>query len=52
MEPELANYYQQAVLKGDILVAVDLRDTQRRRLDQAAEILAASGAKPISLPEG
>jgi hypothetical protein len=52
MERELANYYQQAVLNGDILVAVDQPDAEGGRLEQAAEILSASGAKPLSLPEG
>ena len=52
VERELANYYQQAVLEGDILVAVDQQDAGESRLEQAAEILSASGARPLSLPEG
>jgi hypothetical protein len=52
VERELANYYQQAVLDGDILVAVDQQDAGEARLEQAAQILSASGAKPLSLPEG
>lgn len=52
MEKELANYYQQAVLDGDILVAVDGHETNLARLDRAAEILSASGAKPLALREG
>jgi hypothetical protein len=52
MERELANYYQQAVLDGDILVAVDQHDASQARLEQASEILSASGAKPLSLREG
>jgi outer membrane lipoprotein SlyB len=52
VERELANFYQQAVLDGDILVAVDQRDAGEARLEQVAEILSASGARPLSLPEG
>ena len=52
VERELANFYQQAVLDGDILVAVDQQDAGEPRLEQAAEILSASGARPLSLPEG
>jgi hypothetical protein len=52
VEKELANYYQQAVLDGDILVAVDEQDSNQSRLEQAADILSASGAKPLSLREG
>jgi hypothetical protein len=52
VERELANYYQRAVLNGDILVAVDQQDPGGARLEQAAEILSGSGARPLSLPEG
>ena len=52
IERELANYYQQAVVNGDILVAVDQHDATEARLEQAAGILSAGGAKPLSLPEG
>lgn len=53
LEKEIANYYQQAVLEGFILVAVQALGPQSpQRLRQAAGILANSGATPIELPEG
>jgi hypothetical protein len=50
VEKELANFYQQAVLEGRILVAVE--DTNEAALSKAAEVLAAAGAKPLPLREG
>jgi hypothetical protein len=54
VERELANFYQQAVLDGQILVAAepDHRARVGPNLDAAAHILADAGAKPINLPEG
>jgi hypothetical protein len=52
VEKELANYYQQAVIEGDILVAVDPRDDSPERLELASRILCNAGAKPLKLPEG
>jgi len=53
VEKELANYYQQAVVQGQILVAAEDHSPNRpARLAQAAEVLAESGAKPLPLPEG
>lgn len=54
VERELANFYQQAVLEGQILVAAeqDQHDRVGPNLDVAARILADAGAKPINLPEG
>jgi phosphoheptose isomerase len=53
LEKEIANYYQQAVLEGLILVAIEAQGEDReQRLSQAADIFAAAGAKPIRLPEG
>jgi len=53
VEKELANFYQQAVIEGQILVAAEAKTTQTRpSLSDAARILAESGAKPINLPEG
>jgi hypothetical protein len=52
VEKELANYYQQAVIDGDILIAVDPRDDSPARLQTASRILCDSGAKPLKLPEG
>ena len=53
VERELANFYDQAVAKGNILVAIDLHESpQASRLSEAARILAEEGAEPMSLPEG
>ena len=53
VEKELANYYQQAVVQGQILVAAEDHTPNRpARLARAAEVLAESGAKPLQLPEG
>ncbi len=53
VEKELANYYQQAVVEGQILVAAeDEGPDHEARLANAASILAAAGAKPLALPEG
>jgi hypothetical protein len=53
VEKELANYYQQAVVQGQILVAAeDHGPNHVERLAEAARILAGDGAKPLPLPEG
>ncbi|MEX2308928.1 MAG: hypothetical protein WD738_15110 [Pirellulales bacterium] len=53
MEKEIANFYQQAVLDGRILVAAeDTRPDNRRSLATAAHVLAEAGAKPLPLREG
>lgn len=53
IEKELANFYQQAVMDGQILVAAeDHGPNHRTSLDRAAKILAESGAKPVPLSEG
>jgi hypothetical protein len=56
VEKELANYYQQAVIDGDILVAVEVDEeasaSPNRDLARASQILADAGAKPLKLPEG
>jgi hypothetical protein len=53
VEKELANYYQQAVLEGQLLVAAeDTGPNQRQMLAKAARILAAAGAEPLPLQEG
>lgn len=53
VEKELANFYDQEVQRGNLLVAVEdeSRDA-RRRLQQAEEILAAAGAQPMPMREG
>jgi hypothetical protein len=51
IERELANFYQQSVLGGEILIAADVgMSPQRRR--QAASIITECGAKPLDLPKG
>jgi hypothetical protein len=53
IEKELANYYQQAVMEGLILVAAEDQGTNHEAsLERAAKILANAGAKPVPLPEG
>jgi hypothetical protein len=57
VEKELANYYQQAVMEGQILVAAEelsdgTQKNDRPTLGDAARILAEAGAKPLTLPEG
>jgi hypothetical protein len=53
VEKELANFYQQAVVSGQILVAAeDHGPNRQRRLMEAAEILAEAGAQPLPLQEG
>jgi hypothetical protein len=56
VEKELANYYQQAVIEGDILVAVEVDEDSsavpRRDLAAASQVLCAAGAKPLKLREG
>jgi hypothetical protein len=53
IEKELANYYQQAVMDGHILVAADDHSVDNRTaLARAAQIFADAGALPIELPEG
>jgi len=52
VEKELANFYDQAVAGGRILVAAEEADPQRRaNLDVAARILASHGVEPMPLPE-
>ncbi|HVX62672.1 MAG TPA: hypothetical protein VHC19_18780 [Pirellulales bacterium] len=53
VEKELADYYDQAVQRGKILVAAeDHSEAQRQRLAKAATILAECGSEPVALPEG
>ncbi|MFN0242200.1 MAG: hypothetical protein ACKVWV_04845 [Planctomycetota bacterium] len=52
-EREVADFYDQAVQKGKVLVAVeDKSDQSDERLARAEEILASAGAEPIALTEG
>src|SRR5262245_40098565 len=53
LEKEVANYYDQAVKRGDILVGVEYEgDDAPKRLEEAARVLAEAGAEPVPLPEG
>jgi hypothetical protein len=53
VEKELANFYQQAVLNGQILVAAENHGPNSdSELARAAEILADAGAQPLAMPEG
>lgn len=52
VEKELADYYDQAVSQGRILVAAEEKDPQRAfMLDRAAEILSRRGVEPMPLAE-
>ena len=48
-EKELADYYDQAITHGRILVAVEPQDPSRR--DAADEILGSVGTTPAALPK-
>jgi hypothetical protein len=53
MEKEAANYYDQAVEQGKLLVTVEQDDSQAEpSLAQAEAILAEAGAEPLPLGEG
>lgn len=53
VERELADYYQQAVVEGRILVAAEREeDKSQPTLAQAAKALAEAGAEPLPLREG
>jgi hypothetical protein len=50
---ELTDYYDQAVQRGKILVAVEIEDPkQAPRLAKAERILAAAGTDPVALTAG
>jgi hypothetical protein len=53
LEPEMANFYDQAVQKGNILVGVECSgDHQQERLANAERIMAGAGAETLSLARG
>jgi hypothetical protein len=53
VEKELANFYQQAVLSGQILVAAEDHGPDRQQtLAEAARFLTGAGAQPLAMPEG
>lgn len=52
-DKELANFYNQAVVGGNLVVAAeDHSDDADSRLATASKILADAGAEPLGLPEG
>ena len=52
LEKESADYYDQAVASGKILVSVEPQDTAKSRLADASQALEDAGAHPIKLLEG
>jgi hypothetical protein len=52
MEKEAADYYDQAVQRGKLLVAVEEREAGIPTLADAERILANAGAEPLPLTEG
>ncbi len=52
IEKEAANFYDQAVVRGMILVAVETATSEAHRLQEAERIFELSGAEPVALPEG
>jgi hypothetical protein len=52
-EREVANFYDQALRRGQILVAGEIEpEGDRARLARAEEVFAQAGAHPVKLPEG
>lgn len=52
LEPEIADYYDQALRDGQVLVAVERSEQAAPSLERADELLRAAGAKPIELEQG
>ena len=53
MEPEVANFYDQALTKGQILVSVEAPGPgEGHRLDEAEDIMARLGAETVPLRHG
>lgn len=50
VEKELADYYDQAVTEGNLLVAVEHHDPEMLAI--AERIFADAGSRPLELPEG
>ncbi len=52
LEPAIADYYDQAVRRGQVLVAVDApEDGSTFEIEKAERILADAGASPVSIPK-
>ena len=52
VEDELANFYDQAVQKGKILVAVEVEKDESEKLATADRIISENGAELLPLREG
>ena len=53
LEPEIADYYDQSIRDGKVLVAVDLASEEDEPSARTAErVLREAGADPVGLPEG
>lgn len=53
LQKEIADYYEQSLELGQILVAVEVHGSNaEQRLDRAAAILRGEGTQPVPLPEG
>ena len=52
VEKETADYYDQAVQEGKILVAVEVEEGEVEKLRLAEQIIADEGAEPLPLREG
>jgi hypothetical protein len=52
VEKEIANFYDQEVQKGKILVAVEVEENHPAKLATADQIIAEGGAEPLPLREG
>lgn len=48
-DPETADYFDQSVSQGKILIAVEPANSERSRLDLAEQLLRDAGAEPLSL---
>jgi len=51
-DPEAADYFDQAITEGKILISVHPAEPDPERLKTAAKVLRDAGAEPISLLEG
>ena len=52
VEKEIADFYDQAVQKGKILVAVEIEEGETQKVAAADRIIAEGGAEPLALREG
>ncbi len=53
VEHEVADYYDQALAGGEILVAAEIEHGEDpAKLDRASAALAEAGARPVALPQG